>query len=304
MENVVGNDVAHRTFHNYRSQIRNHILPALGKKKLRALKLEDVEALYRSMAASGLSPATVRYVHAVLHRALKQATVRGLVSRNVAEGASLPRPGKQEIRPLSPEEVRRFLGAARGDRLEALYVVAVTCGLRQGELLGLRWSDIDLEAGRLTVRRQLQRSRDGSGLVFSPTKTKRNQAIRLGNHGIEVLKAHRRRQYEERRLAKGLYPESDLVFVTKQGTPLDPSNLVNRHFKPLLGRAGLPDIRFHDLRHVCATLLLSEGVSVKVVQEVLGHSSVSVTMDVYSHVLPDMQERAAEAMDGFLSNDR
>ena len=304
MENVVENDVAHRTFHNYQSQIRNHILPALGKKKLRTLKLEDVEGLYRSMAASGLSSATVRYVHAVLRRALKQAVVRGLVPHNAAEGASLPRTGKQEIRPLSPDEVRRFLAAARGDRLEALFVVAVTCGLRQGELVGLRWGDIDLEARRLTVRRQLQRSKDGSGLVFSPTKNKKNRAIRLGNHGIEVLKAHRRRQSEEKRLAKGLHPESDLVFVTTQGTPLDPPNLVARSFKPLLRRAGLPDIRFHDLRHVCATLLLSQGVSVKVVQEVLGHSSVSVTMDVYSHVLPDMQEKAAAAMDGQLSDDR
>ena len=193
---------------------------------------------------------------------------------------------------------------ARGDRLEALFVVAVTCGLRLGELLGLRWGDIDLEARRLTVRRQLQRARDGSGLVFSPTKNKKNRTIRLGNHGIEALKAHRQRQSEERRLAKGLLPESDLVFVTTQGTPLDPSNLVARSFKPLLRRAGLPDIRFHDLRHVCATLLLSQGVSVKVVQEVLGHSSVSVTMDVYSHVLPDMQEKAAAAMDGLLSDDR
>lgn len=163
---------------------------------------------------------------------------------------------------------------------------------------------MNLDSGRLTVRRQLQRSRDGSGLAFSPTKNKKNRAIRLGTHSIEVLKAHHRRQSEERRLARGLQPESDLVFVTMKGTPLDPSNLVARSFKPLLRRAGLPDIRFHDLRHVCATLLLSEGVSVKVVQEVLGHSSVSVTMDVYSHVLPDMQEKAAEAMDSLLSNDR
>ncbi len=305
MENVVRGDVAHRTYHNYLSQIRNHILPALGKKKLRALKLEDVEGLYRSMTASGLSSATIRYVHSVLRRALKQAVVRGLVPRNVTEGASLPRMGQKEVQAFTPEEVRGFLKAARHDRLGALYVLAVTCGCRQAELLGLRWGeDVDLVAGRLTVRRQVQRSRDGSGIITGPTKNKKSRTIRLGVVAVEALKAHRERQAEEVASAKGLWRDPDLVFASTIGTPLDPSNVVSRSFKPLLRRAGLPDIRFHDLRHACATLLLSEGVPVKVVQEVLGHSSVSVTMDVYSHVLPDMQEKAAAAMDGLLSDVR
>ena len=303
-ENVVQNDVAHRTYHNYLSQIRNHILPALGKKKLRTLKLEDMEGLYRSMTASGLSSATVRYVHAVLRRALKQAVVRGLVPRNVAEGASLPRMVQKETQSFTPEEVRKFLVATRHDRLEALYVLAVTCGCRQGELLGLRWEDVDLGAGKLTVRRQVQRSRDGSGMVTGPTKNKKSRTIRLGIVAVEALKAHRERQAEEVASAKGLWRNPDFVFASTIGTSLDPSNVVDRSFKPLLRRAGLPNIRFHDLRHACATLLLSEGVPVKVVQEVLGHSSVSVTMDVYSHVLPDMQEKAAAAMDGLLSDDR
>ena len=303
-ENVVRGEVAHRTYHNYLSQIRNHIVPRLGKKRLRDLKLEDAEGLYRSMAASGLSPATVRYVHAVLRRALEQAFVRGLVARNVAEGASLPRAGRKEIEAFTPEEARRFLQAAKQDRLEALYVLAVTCGLRQGELVGLRWEDVDLKAGRLTVRRQVQRSRDGSGMITGPTKNKKGRTIRLGEVAIEALKAHRESQAEEVASANGLWKDPGLVFASTIGTPLDPSNLVGRSFKPLLGRAGLPIVRFHDLRHACATLLFSEGVPVKVVQEVLGHSSVSVTMDVYSHVLPDMQDRAAAAMEGLLSDDR
>jgi integrase len=305
MENVVRGEVAHRTYHNYLSQMRNHIVPRLGKKKLKALKLEDAEGLYRSMAASGLSPATVRYVHAVLRRALKQAFVRGLVPRNVAEGASLPLADRKEMEAFfTPEEVRRFLQAAKHDRLEALYVLAITCGLRQGELLGLRWDDVDLEASRLTVRRQVQRSRDGSGMISVPTKNKKSRTIRLGRVAIEALKAHRDTQAEAVASAKGLWRDPDLVFATTIGTPLDPSNLVGRSFKPLLRRAGLPSIRFHDLRHACATLLFSEGVPIKVVQEVLGHSSVSVTMDVYSHVLPDMQEKAAAAMDGLLSDEQ
>jgi integrase len=304
MENAVRGEVAHRTYHNYLSQIRNHIVPKIGKKKLKALKLEDVEGLYRSMIVSELSPATIRYVHAVLRRALKQAVVGGLVPRNVAEGASLPRTGRKEIEAFTPEEVRRFLQAAKHDRLEALYVLAVTCGLRQAELLGLRWDDVDLGTGRLTVRRQVQRSRDGSGIITGPTKNKKSRTIRLGEVAIEVLKAHRESQAEEVASAKGLWRDPNLVFASNIGTPLDPSNLVSRSFKPLLRRAGLPSIRFHDLRHACATLLLSEGVPIKVVQEVLGHSSVSVTMDVYSHVLPDMQERAAAAMEAMLSDER
>jgi integrase len=301
MENVVRDEVAHRTYHNYLSQVRNHTVPRLGKKKLKALKLEDAEGLYRAMATSGLSPATIRYVHAVLRRALNRAFVRGLVLRNVADGASLPHADQKETEAFTPEEVRRFLQAAKHDRLEALYVLAITCGLRQGELLGLRWDDVDLEAGRLTVRRQVQRSRDGSGMISGPTKNKKSRTIRLGRVAIEALKAHRDAQAEDVASAKGLWRDPNLVFSSTIGTPLDPSNLVGRSFKPLLRRAGLPSIRFHDLRHACATLLFSEGVPVKVVQEVLGHSSVSVTMDVYSHILPDMQERAAAAMDELLS---
>lgn len=298
LEEVARNDVAHRTYHNYRSQIENHIRPAFGRQKLKALGLEDVERLYGSMTASGCSPTTVRYAHAVLRRALGRAVVRGLVPRNVAEGASLPRLVEKEKRILTPEEAKRLLKAARGERLEALFLAALTCGLRQGELLALRWEEVDLEAPKITVRRQLQRSRDGSGMIVVPTKNKKSRAIRPGSAAVEALGAHRQRQAEEMTAARGLWKDPGLVFATTIGTPLDASNLVARDFKPLLQRAGLPIIRFHDLRHGCGSLLLSEGVPVKVVQEILGHSSMSITMDVYAHVLPDMQERAAAAMDG------
>lgn len=240
-------------------------------------------------------------MHSVLRKALNHAMVRGLVSRNVAEGASLPRLDRKETKTLIPEEVKRFLKTASGDRLEALYVISVTCGLRQGELLGLRWEDVDLEAGTLKVRRQLQRSRDGSGMISIPTKNKKDRVIRLCNDAIKSLKAHKERQVEQIASANGHWRDPEVVFASTIGTPLDPSTVVDRSFKPLLKQAQLPDIRFHDLRHACATPLLSEGVPVKVVQEILGHSSVSVTMDVYSHVLPDMQERAAAVMDDLLS---
>lgn len=301
-DSVMGN-VSPRTFDNYRSQVRRHIKPALGSVKLSKLGAARVQSLYRQKLDEGLSPASVRYVHAVLSRALKQALRWGLVPRNVAEDVDPPVPARKESRTLSPQEARAMLREARKDRLEALYVLAVTLGLRQGELLGLQWGDVDLVAGRLKVNRQLQRMRDGSGLALVPTKTRKGRSIKLGTSDVSVLKAHRERQAEEKRHSCGLYEDRNLVFATEIGTPLDASNVVRRSFKPLLKTAGLPNIRFHDLRHTCATLLFGKGLHPKIVQERLGHSSISVTMDVYSAFLPDTQEKAADAMDDLLADD-
>ncbi len=232
---------------------------------------------------------------------MKQGVVRGLVPRNVAEGASRPRVDQKDIQVFTLDEVRRFLKAAKQDRLEALFVLAVTCGCRQAELLAFRWEDADLGAARLTVRRQVQRSRGDSGMIIGPTKNKKSRTIRLTKTAIEALKAHRVRQARDITSRNGFWKDPDLVFTSTIGTLLDPSNVVSRSFKPLLRSEGLPNIRFRNLRHACATLLLSDGVPVKVIQEILGHSSVTVTMDVYSHVLPAMQEKAASAMDALLS---
>ncbi len=303
IEDSVRGNVSPRTFDNYRSQVRRHIKPALGSVKLVKLGAARVQALYRSKLDEGLSPASVRYVHAVLSRALKQAYRWKLVTRNVADDVDPPVPQGKEARPLSPREARTLLQEARGDRLEALYALAVTLGLRQGELLGLRWDDVDLDARKLRVKHQLQRARDGSGLKLVPTKTRKGRSIKLGVSDVSVLEAHRGRQAEEKRRSCGLYEDRNLVFATQIGTPLDASNVVRRSFKPLLRAAGLPDIRFHDLRHTCATLLFGKGLHPKIVQERLGHSSISVTMDVYSAFLPDTQEKAADAMDDLLADD-
>jgi integrase len=188
--------------------------------------------------------------------------------------------------------------------LEALFVLALTTGLRQGEILALRWEDIDLQAGTLTVRRQVQRKRrDGSdldkpGLQFSQPKSKKGRrTIRLNMLALEDLKSHHERQLQEKQKAGTRYHDQDLVFATTIGTPLDAQNVVNRHFKPLLRRAGLPDIRFHDLRHTCATLLAAKNVNPKIVQDTLGHASLSMTLGVYSHVQAAMKDEAAAAMD-------
>jgi len=208
----------------------------------------------------------------------------------------------------SPEEAQRFLQAACGDRLEALFVLALTTGLRQGEALALRWEDIDLEAGILMVKRQVQRKRrDGSeldepGLVFSQPKSKKgHRTIRLSAIALEALKKHQERQLQEKLRSDTRYHDQGLVFTTTIGTPLDAQNVVNRHFKPLLKRAGLPDIRFHDLRHTCATLLARKNVNPKIVQDTLGHASLSMTLGVYSHVQAAMKDEAAVAMDSTFS---
>jgi len=166
-----------------------------------------------------------------------------------------------------------------------------------GESLGLRWSDVDLEAGSLRVHRQLQRVREGGGLVFSEPKNASRRTIDLPQRTLEALRSHRKRQIEQQLGVGAKWQDNDLVFTTTIGTAVDAQNIVNRHFKPLLRRAGLPDIRWHDLRHTCATLLLSRGTHPTYVQKLLGHASVQLTLDRYSHWMPSMGKHTASAMD-------
>jgi integrase len=191
------------------------------------------------------------------------------------------------------------LEAAGENRLEALYVLAVTAGLRVGELLGLKWEDVDLDTVTLRVRRTKSQARTGP--TFTAPKNGKGRSIRLTQRGVEALKAHKAAQNAERLKAGNLWRDNDLVFCTHIGKPLDFRNLATASFKPLLEKAGLPDIRFHDLRHTCATLLLSRGHHPKLVQELLGHASVAITLDRYSHVLPGMGDQTAAAMEAALS---
>jgi integrase len=221
----------------------------------------------------------------------------GLIPRNVTDAVKAPRPEHKEIKPLLSEQARALLEAAQRDRLEALYVLAVTTGMRQGELLGLRWEDVDFEAETLQVRRTLF-TRAGRGFSFSPPKTsKGRRSIKLPEVAKRSLKKHRKAQLEEKMKLAGLWEDNGLVFATRFGTPVRRQELITRSFKPLLKKAGLPNIRFHDLRHTCATLLLGKGVHAKFVQELLGHATISITLDTYSHILPGMVDAAAGAMD-------
>ncbi len=297
LKNSVQDTVRLTTYQGYERIVRLHIKPALGRIKLDNLTPVHVRSLYRERLETGLAPRMVQLVHTVLHKALKQAVNDGLIPRNVTEAVKAPRPVKKEMKPLSPTQARDLLEAARGERLEALYALAVTTGMRQGEILGLKWEDVDLEAGTLQVRRTLSTAM-GGGVRFGPPKTARSRrSIRIPKLALTALRRHRKAQLEQRIKLSGLWEDHDLVFTTGVGTPISRADLINRSFKPLLRQADLPDIRFHDLRHTCATLLLSRGVHAKLVQELLGHSTIAVTLDTYSHVLPGMDDGLADTMD-------
>jgi integrase len=299
------NDTARRsirgtTFAGYERMIRLHINPIIGDLRVARLAADHLDNLYTQLLDKGLAPKSVSLIHALLHRALSHAQRRGAVAVNAATNVDPPRIPNREFQALSADEAVHLLDASRGDRLHALYVVALTCGLRQAELLGLRWRDVDLDGAVLAVRQQVYRLA-GEWVFSEPKTTKGRRTISLSAMAVEALRQHRVRQAEERLRVGADWQDYDLVFPNHLGRPIEKQNLMRRSFRPLLGRAGLPPMRFHDLRHSAATLLLAEGVHPKVVQERLGHSTIAVTMDVYSHVMPTLQKDAAERLDRLLA---
>lgn len=293
-----------KTYRSYADTVRLHIAPALGRNQLDRLRPQDVAALLAAKLASGLSPRSVRNIRTILGLALNHAVRWGLIARNVVTLTEPPKVERHEIVPFTPEEARRFLTVARGNRLYALYAVALTLGLRQGEALGLRWQDIDLDRGLIYVRKQLQRV-DGALTLVEPKTGRSRRTISLPAEVVDILGEHRRAQEAERAVADSRWrgDENDLAFASTVGTPLEPSNILKR-YKAILARAGLPPSRFHDLRHSCASLLLAQGVHPKVVQEILGHSQIGMTLDTYSHLLPNAQREAARSMNDLLAADR
>jgi integrase len=288
-----------RTFASYSQTVTLHLKPSLGRTPVSKLRPDQVQTFLNAKLASGLSPRSVGIIHAVLRQALNQALRWGIVHRNVATLVTPPSVPRARIQPLDPQQARLFLDAVQGDRLDALYSVAVALGLRLGEILGLRWSDVDLETGTIRVAQALQRV--GGRLTFVEPKSERSRrTIPMPPLVARALRAHRSRQLEERLAGGPAWNEFDLVFTTTVGTPLDARN-VTRRFQSALELAGLPRLRFHDLRHTCATLLLAEGVPARVVMETLGHSQISLTMNTYAHVLPPLQRQAAERMEALLS---
>jgi integrase len=296
---VVRPNVRPWTFAGYEVNVRLHLKPSLGHLHLDRLTPLHVQQLLNGKVASGLKPKTVRYVLGTLRTALTQAVRWGLLSRNAASLVDGPRVEQYEIQPFTPGEARTFLTAMRGDRLEALYSVALTMGLRQGEALGLRWPDVDLGLGYLRVSKQLQRI-DGKAQFVEPKTTRSRRTLAMPASIVNALKEHHSRQQAEKVEAGEHWIENGLVFATPHGKPIDPTR-VSKQFHGHLARAGLPQRRFHDLRHSCATLLLVQGVSPRVVMDVLGHSQIALTMNTYSHVIPELRRQAADRMDDLLN---
>ena len=300
LKGTVYGSVRRSTYDRDTNLVNNHIEPVLGGVKLKRLNSAHVQSFYRNRLDKGLSASTVHKMHDILRRGLAQAVKWHLLPRNVADVVKPPRPVPKEMVALSADETRRLLEAAGGDRLEALYILAVHTGMRQGEMLALRWQDVDMESAVMSVRRTLTRS--GGKVVFGEPKTKKSRrSIRLTPQAVEALRSHLERQLEDMEILGDHYQDQGLVFTTNTGGPINPSNLRQRSFAQLLKRAGLPHMRFHDLRHTCATLLLSRGVHPKFVQELLGHATIAITLDTYSHVMPSMGDATAKAMEDALA---
>lgn len=292
------------TWESYATNVEKQIVPSIGAIALQRLTPGRLNAFYgellengRRDGRGGLSPKTVRNIHIILHRALSDAVRWNLISRNVAGMANPPTlaygPGTA-MNTWSAEELRRFLDHVSADRLYAVYVLAASTGMRRGEVLGLRWKDLNFEASRLSIRQTLL-SVNNEVRLSTPKTARGRRSVALDSMTLAVLRAHRSRQLEER-LAHGAdYEDLDLVFARADGRPVHPET-VSQAFERRVRSAGLPRIRFHDLRHTHATLALAAGVHPKVVSERLGHATVAFTMDVYSHAIPALQAEAAETV--------
>ncbi|MCZ7535227.1 MAG: site-specific integrase [Acidimicrobiia bacterium] len=287
------------TLSDYRKSLA-HVTRQIGHVRLQALRPLDLEELYATLLkeghrfGGGLAPKTVRNVHIALRRSLADAERFGLVHRNVAALVKAPAPTRPDLTTWSAPEVSQFLASVEAHRLGPAFRLLAATGMRRGEVLGLKWDSVDLDAGRLSVRRSLIAVDDE--LVWSDPKTSRSRRnLSLDSETVAVLRAHRRRRLEERLAAGELWEEHDLVFSTETGEALHPDRF-SRAFERAVQSSGLPRIRMHDLRHTWATLALQAGIHPKVVSERLGHASTSITLDIYSHVQPELDAQAATAV--------
>ena len=291
--------VAPSTLARYRIAIDKHISAHLGSRLLAELRPMDIQRLHSTCLGEKLSPRTVVQHHRIVREALKHAVLWQLIPANPADAVSPPRYERKEMAVLDGPEVLRLLEVAEGSFLHPVIFLAVDSGARVGELLGLRWSDIDFEGRTLRIVRTVQRIAK-EGIAFRSTKTaKSRRTIRLAQATCEILQAHRDRQ-DDFRLSQGAsYIDQDLVFAQPHGGPFEPVQ-ISHSFGKLIRGSDLPRIRFHDLRHTAATIMLAKNIHPKVVSERLGHASIHITLDTYSHVLPHLQDEAATAMDEVL----
>ncbi|MFC8644270.1 tyrosine-type recombinase/integrase [[Kitasatospora] papulosa] len=296
LDNVVKPRRKLSTYDKYEAHVRLYLVPMVGGKRLESLGVADVRRFLVQLE-NKTTAATAKESHRVLRTALTAACREELVSRNVASLVEPPRAKSRELSPWSLDETLTFLAAARKDPLYAAFVLAITMGLRRGELVGLRWTDVDLDNRVLYVRQQTQRRR---GVLYDDDpKGRRRRAVPLPAMCIAPLRWHRMRQVAAKARAGESWQEGGHVFVTRTGRPVEPRN-VYRSFTRVAESAGLRVIRLHDARHGCATILTAAGVAPRVVMEILGHSQISITMDVYTHVVQDTQREAISHMDRLL----
>jgi integrase len=285
MEDVAAHTLRPKTIESYDYLIRLHIKPEIGNLKLTALRPDHLQNLYSKKLNQGLSKRTVHYVHAVVHKALHQAMKWGLVSKNVADLADPPAVKRQTPKTLTLEQIKQLLAILKNDRLYPLYTLAVGCGLREGELLGLYWEDVDFFSGTLHIQRSVQQLKNKGLYITEPKSEKSKRTIAVPGFALDILWDYKEKYGKV----------SGLVFSTSNSTPFSPRNLI-RHYKSALVKANLPDLPFHSLRHSFASIQLLAGTNPKIVQEALGHSQISLTLDTYSHVIPSLQKEAAEKM--------
>ncbi len=285
LDDVVDKTLKPKTADSYRYLAEKHILPLLGKIKLKDLNPAHLQRLYSEKLDEGLSKRTVQYIHAVLRRALNLAVKWEVLARNPANRVAPPTPPKKAPETLSVEQIKKFLEAVKGHRFYPIYLIAIGCGLREGEILGLEAQDIDLENRQISIRQTVVSIR-GKTSINEPKTPNARRIVAMPSFVSETLK-------------NMPLPQSGLIFKTSTSKPISPRNLL-RHFHESLEKAGLPRVKFHSLRHSYASLQLSSGTHPKIVQEALGHSSIELTLDTYSHLIPSLQREAADKLDQVL----
>jgi integrase len=300
-ETVLSREVARSTYDNYYSIVKYHVLPVLGRRKLTDITVADVDRLLTFKLGAGLSPSTVHRVRALISQCLDQGVRWGDVPSNVARLSRPPRMERPEGRTLTREQAQQFLETLKEHRHESLYLLMLSTGMRRGEALGLKWEDLNPATGVVRIKRNLKR--EGGRIVTADTKTlKSRRAVNLPIPVLEALQRNRELQDAERADLGDGWIESGFIFTTSIGTPIDPRNLY-REFTQICERAGLGHWHPHELRHSAASLMLASGVKLQVVSEVLGHSSIRMTADIYGHILDPDRQQAASAMSEVLWGD-
>ncbi len=300
-------NVKQYTYRSYETQIENHIKPALGRIQLEKLTPHEIQSFYNQLQKGSedkqaLSGKTIKNVHGVLHRALKQAVLLGYIRANPADAVVLPRTPKTPIHPLDEEESKKFLLAIQGHRFEALYTITLFTGLREGEALGLLWDCVDFNNGTILIDKQLQREKKKNAqFVFVPLKNDKSRVISPAPWCMQILSRIKKEQEEQRNLAGSDWDDTGFVFADSAGHHLS-NTVIYKDFKKVVAKIGRPDARFHDLRHSYATAAIRAGDDIKTVSENLGHATCAFTLDVYGHVTDQMKQVSAQRMEHYIKD--